>query len=343
VLKFIYRLSVDKLAIMHADAGRAIPAQIGHSNMGPSRVLESAPLQIGRGSRRPGKSGPKNRLLARWSPGKIGSLIAGIPLACAVAVWLDWHHDNAVLRRQAIEITANSTSDGARIHTINDWVYHHKGFGKNSGYFVVPALGPTPVQVLEQGGDCADKSRLVAAMLNELGIEAGLVMIASCLHCAFIHTVVEAGYEGGRMVVDPIWNVDYPSDNGGFLGVRDLAWTSLGEERVVELQRQRGAADKIAVMPATEAKFEYAVAVNWDKSVFTQTVAKIINVLGYSPDTIFRPRLLEDPKMALFWFLIIIAVGLAVASVIFRRIYNILMVSRHPDGRSSHGRGASPH
>ena len=271
-------------------------------------------------------------------------MIAGIPLAFAVGVWLDWHHDNAVLRRQATEITANSTSDAARIHAINDWVYHHKGFGKNGGYFVVPALGPTPVQVLEQGGDCADKSRLVAAMLNELGIEAGLVMIAPCLHCAFIHTVVEAGYEGGgRMVVDPIWNVDYPSDNGRFLGVRDLAWTSLGEERVVELQRQHGAADKIALMPATEAKFDYTAAVNWDKSIFTRAVAEMINVLGYSPNTIFRPRLLEDPKMALFWFLILSTFGLALASAILRRIYNILIVSRHPDGPSSRGGGASPH
>jgi hypothetical protein len=69
---------------------------------------------------------------------------------------------------------------------------------------------------MEQGGECGDKSRLVAAMLNSLGIDAGLVMIAPFQHCGFIHTVVEAQYEAGRMVVDPTWDVDYPTGDGRF-------------------------------------------------------------------------------------------------------------------------------
>ena len=124
---------------------------------------------------------------------------------------------------------------------------------KSDHYFIVPAIVPTLLQVLEAGGDCADKSRLVAAMLNELNIDAGLVMISPCPQSGFIHTVVEAQYEGGRMVVDHIWNVDYPAANGRYLGVRELAGTNLGRERVVELQSLRGAADKIAAMPEMDA------------------------------------------------------------------------------------------
>ncbi|HMD65325.1 MAG TPA: transglutaminase-like domain-containing protein, partial [Stellaceae bacterium] len=127
-------------------------------------------------------------------------------------------------------ITENLKTDSARIRAINDWVYHNKGFVKNDRYFIVAALGPTPIQVMEQGGECGDKSRLVAAMLTSLGIDAGLVMIAPCQHCGFIHTVVEAQYEAGRMVVDPTWDVDYPTGNGRFLGVRDLAGTNRGRE-----------------------------------------------------------------------------------------------------------------
>src|ERR1700737_2646610 len=70
-------------------------------------------------------------------------------------------------------------------------------------------------------------------------------MISPCLYCGFIHTVVEAQYENGRMVVDPIWNIDYPTGDARFLGVRGLA----GTKRVVELQHQRPATDKIARMP----------------------------------------------------------------------------------------------
>src|SRR5438093_11581299 len=116
---------------------------------------------------------------------------AAIPLICAISLYFSWQQDNAVLLRQALAITAHLDSDSARIRAVNDWVYHNQGFAKNHRYFLVPALGPTPGQVMQHGGDCADKSRLVAAMLNNLGIDAGLVMISPCWYCGFIHTVVE--------------------------------------------------------------------------------------------------------------------------------------------------------
>jgi hypothetical protein len=240
------------------------------------------------------------------------TILTALPFAGALGLFVDWQHDNAILHQQAVTITKNLPADSARIHAINDWVYHHHGFGKNYYYFIVPALGPTPIQVLESGGDCADKSRLVAAMLNELNIEAGLVMISPCLHCPFIHTVVEARQEGGRMVVDPIWNVDYPAADGGYLGIRDLARTNLGQQRVAELQRQRGATDKIAAMPETEGMFDYAVAINWDKNAMTAAAAATLRLLGYAPETMFRPRFLEDPKLALLLFCVCIGIGVLV-------------------------------
>ncbi len=95
-----------------------------------------------------------------------------IPFACAIGLCFTWRADNALLRTQAMAITAHLDTDSARIRAVNDWVYHNQGFDKNHHYFLVPALGPTPVQVIQHGGDCADKSRLVAAMLNNLGAVA---------------------------------------------------------------------------------------------------------------------------------------------------------------------------
>ncbi len=238
-----------------------------------------------------------------------------VPFASALGIFVDWQHDNALLRRQAVEITTNLSADSSRIRAINDWVYQNKGFGKNNHHFIASALGPTPIQVLEFGGDCADKSRLVAAMLDELNIGAGLVMISPCPNCGSIHTVVEAQSERGRMVVDPIWHVDYPTADGRFLGVRDLAGTSRGRERVAELQRERGPSDKIAVMPATEATFDYAVGMNWDKNTVTRTVAATLHLLGYTPEQMFRPRFLEDPKLALS--LLLVWIGIAIIGAIF--------------------------
>jgi hypothetical protein len=292
-------------------------------------------LWIGRPTNPLPQAPVSSSLLSRWSARRVRVALAVIPLFFATGLFVDWQHDNSIIRRQALEVTRNLTTDAERILAVNDWVYHDKGFGKNAAYFIVPSLGPTPVQVLQRGGDCADKSRLVAAMLNELGIDAGLVMIAPCLHCSFIHTVVEARYEEGRMVVDPTWDIDYPAGNGKYLGVRDLAWTTLGEERLVDLQSQRGAADKIASMPATEAKFEYAVAINWDKNGVTRAIAQAIHLLGYQPDKMFRPRLLEDPKLGLCWFLIAVTVLLTIASVSFLLIYKALVSRTQPGGRDA--------
>ena len=229
---------------------------------------------------------------------------------CAIGLYVNWLQDNAVLREQAMVITAHLDTDSARIRAVNNWVYHNKGFAPNDQYFVVPALGPTPIQVMERGGYCADKSRLVAAMLNSLDIDAGLVMISPCLYCGFIHTVVEARYESGRMVVDPTWNVDYPSGDGRFLGVTDLAGTNRGQERIAELQQLGLATDKIAHMPAADAVFEYAVAINWDKNFVIRSIAATLRLIGYQPETLFRPRILEDPKLFLSWFLIVIAAAM---------------------------------
>jgi len=239
---------------------------------------------------------------------------AAIPLICAISLYFNWRQDNAVLRRQALAITAHLDSDSARIRAVNDWVYHNKGFDPNDQYFVVSALGPTPIQVMARGGFCADKSRLVAAMLNSIGIDAGLVMISPCLYCGFIHTVVEARYEGGRMVVDPTWNVDYPTGDGRFLGVTDLSGTNRGQERVAELRHQRPVTDKIQNMPDADAAFEYAVAMNWDKNLVTRSVAATLRLMGYQPETLLRPRLLEDPKLFLISFLLGVATTMALAS-----------------------------
>jgi hypothetical protein len=139
-------------------------------------------------------------------------------------------------------------------------------------------------------------------------------MISPCLYCGFIHTVVEARYEGGRMVVDPTWNVDYPTGDGRFLGVTDLSGTNRGQERVAELRHQRPATDKIQNMPDADAAFEYAVAMNWDKNFITRSVAATLRLMGYRPETLLRPRLLEDPKLFLLAFLLELATAMALGS-----------------------------
>ena len=253
----------------------------------------------------------RRRLAGSWRFTRIAAIFAAVPLACAVAVWSSRASDEAILRDKALTITAGLTSTSARIWAINDWVYHNQGFAKNNRYFIVPALGATPLQIVQSGGDCSDKSRLVSAMLNEIGIKAGLVMLYPCEHCGPIHTVVEARDENGSMVVDPIWDVDYPAGDGRFFGVRELAGTRLGLEHRAQLQRESAIDAKIRRMPASEATFDYTAAVNWNRNPVTRAVAYALRQLGYAPENLMRPQVLEDPKLALTLVLLAAAMGLA--------------------------------
>jgi hypothetical protein len=204
-------------------------------------------------------------------------------------------------------LTRDLTTPSEKIITINHWVYRNQGFAPNDRYFLIPDLGPTPIQVLESGGDCGDKSRLVSAMLRQLGIASGLVQIFPCRDCSPIHTVVEAEYEGGRMVVDPIWDVDYPSGDARFLGVEKLAGSSRGREHIADLQSWRGAWDKIQMMPSADATFDYALGVNWQKNTLSRSTAIALRLLGYAPEHLLRPHFFEDPKLALVLSLLAIA------------------------------------
>jgi hypothetical protein len=245
---------------------------------------------------------------------RIGAMLAAIPMAGAIGVWSSWERDNAVLQQQAVAVTAGLRSNGAKISAISHWVYHNKGFERNRRFFLIPKLGPTPVQVLESGGDCADKSRLVSAMLWQIGIASGLAQIFPCENCDPIHAFVEAEYEYGRMVVDPIWDVDYSTADGKFLGIRELAGTSRGRDHLAELQRQRPITDKIHYMPASDATYDFARAVNWQKNGLTRVAAKGLRLLGYAPENWLRPHFLEDPKLAIALVLLVVAGLLAMLS-----------------------------
>jgi hypothetical protein len=256
----------------------------------------------------------RRRLLGVLYFAPVGAMLAAIPIVGAIGVWSSWESDNAVLREQAAAVTAGQQTSAAKISAISHWVHRNQGFAKNDRFFLIPALGPTPIQVLESGGDCADKSKLVSAMLWQLGIASGLAQIFPCENCGPIHVFVEAEYEYGRMVVDPLWDIDYPTADGRFLGIQELAGTSRGREHVAGLQWQRGIADKIRNMPQVDANFDFARAVNWQKNVFTRALADGLRLLGYAPESLLRPHFLEDPKLAIALFLFAVAGILAVLS-----------------------------
>mgnify|MGYP001036171805 CR=1 FL=1 len=236
----------------------------------------------------------------------IAALLAFLSGMAGIYVFFDWHSDNKQLLDFARMIVHGDNVTGRDIEQLNDLVYHTGSFAKNDNYFFLPSLGPTPIQVLREGGDCSDKSRLLAAILNEIEIPATLVMLAPCDTCPFGHTVVEAQTGDGPIVVDPVYNISFPSSVGRYHGVRDLRDNSdILHARLDELTLQRGSESKVAFYRrgADGIHYSYPVTINWEKNFLTRFIGRFLAWYTDEPSLIYRPRWLEDPKLLIAIFL----------------------------------------
>src|SRR5688572_1347087 len=110
-------------------------------------------------------------MLRRASP-SLALLLTLLSILC----WVSYRRDQARLGAIAREITAGVSAPEDRALELLHWVYQNQGFAKNEDYFLWKELRATPVDVLEEGGDCADKSRLLSSMLREIEIPSTLAM-----------------------------------------------------------------------------------------------------------------------------------------------------------------------
>jgi hypothetical protein len=220
----------------------------------------------------------------------LGSLLFGtVELA-------SWHLDRALLQSVATDVAGRGHDEVERLTRLTDWVYRNQGFVKNRRYHLWPKLGATPVQVLEQGGDCEDKSRLLVALLRELGVKSSLAMLSPCPQCRPTHTVALVETRAGWTLVDAVYNITFPDGRGGLRTIETLrAERALLERRLAELRAARGPADKINRYRVT-GHYAHLTTINWRKNALTRGVAGLIRATGAEPWSVSRPLFLDDPK-----------------------------------------------
>ncbi|WP_083924423.1 transglutaminase-like domain-containing protein [Lamprocystis purpurea] len=240
--------------------------------------------------------------------GMLAILVGVVLLGGAGLLYAEYRQESRVLREAAIGVVdADHQRDPARtVERLTRWVYNNQGFAKNSRYFLSPRFGPTPLQVLESGGDCADKSRLLAAMLDELGIPSTLVMLYAPDYARSTHTVVEARLPGFRAAADPVFDIVFPDGAGGLLGVAQLKQQpERFEARIHALAAERGPASKVAFYPTELESYRWPRTINWERMPVTRLLGSVLGWVVPQPDLLTRPRLLAEPKLlvsvALFW------------------------------------------
>ncbi len=230
--------------------------------------------------------------------------LTGIFFIClALACYGSYRVDRFALHRQAIGIVSGASAPSQKVLKLNDWLFRLKGTQANRSYFVWPRLSATPMQVLESGGDCADKSRLLTAMLRELNIESTMVMCFDRETQVPTHTVVEAAIEEGQyMVIDPAYGLHFPKvGSGGYADLLELRRDpGILDRRLDELLLTAHRRSPIPSYRRAAAAYDHAASFNWKKNAFTRFLFERLHAAyGESVYRISRPLLLEEPKLSI--------------------------------------------
>ncbi len=156
------------------------------------------------------------------------------------------------------------------------------------------------MQVLESGGDCADKSRLLTAMLREVAIPSTMAM---CFHPRTgqpTHTVVEARVETGYMVLDPTWDLCFPREGEvGYYGLLDLRRDpNILFRRLARLTPAAPPTDKIHHYNREDDVYDAVSTFNWHKNRCTCLLFVVLRSIW--ADEVYRlsrPTWIEEPKL----------------------------------------------
>ena len=196
----------------------------------------------------------------------------------------------------------------------------------NDSYFLFPLfrpLRPTASQVLEKGGDCADRSRLVITLLNLRGIHAAKWALYNAKGESK-HAVVEVDVESGKMVLDPLFGIWFPKSQGGYFGIRELRQDpSILPERLKELRAEKAkpGVDRLEFYPANDYIYTNARTINWTKNVPLRDTFEILHgMLGDRVSELHRPGFAEEPALMVIYGLAALEAFLIVLWLVMRRL-----------------------
>lgn len=208
-----------------------------------------------------------------------------------------WNADRARLRTLALATTAPAQSEAERLTRLTDWLFREVKPGKNRRFHLWRRLDATPIQVLEHGGDCEDKSKLLAVMLRELGVRSTLATLSACPSCEATHTVAMVETRAGWTIADPAYGFTFPDRRGGLHSVDTLrADPEILQSRLAELRAERGPADVINFYKRDIDHYAHLTTVNWNKNALTRGLAGLVQATGREPWSTPRPLFLDDPK-----------------------------------------------
>jgi hypothetical protein len=238
--------------------------------------------------------------------------------------YISFAQDEATLSKKAAEIAGAKTTAADRTLALLDWVHDIGQTRENDRYFVWPGLRATPVQVMESGGDCADKSRLLTALLRHVGVASTMVMCFDPRTSLSTHTVVCAFLEdASTLVVDPAYGLYFPlGDLGRFAGLAELRRNpKILDERVLALRAELPKKHPVQVYNLTTAGYSQASSLNWNRDGLMRKLHAVLHPSwGEELYSLPRPLFLEEPKLFVACVGMAFSLGLLVVQAMVLRI-----------------------
>lgn len=254
--------------------------------------------------------------MSRWSPPR-GWLLATV-VVCVVAdgaLLAKYLADDAVLRH-VVELDSN-LPPSRKVVTLLDYIDKNVVKRETTDVSFLPGLSflrPTARQVLEKGGDCADRSRLLIELLRREGVRASKVALHDRQGVPQ-HAVVRADIEDddGSMVVDALFGMYFPDGRGGFYSVHDIRNDeSILENRIRELAPTQ---PHTREYPLELYTYQEPRTINWSKSWGMQQLYRILYaIMGPRVDDLPRPAIVGDPVLLTLVFAVttqlVVALGM---------------------------------
>ena len=233
-----------------------------------------------------------------------GAVVAVATCSLAAAGWcyLLYRQDRVRLRTVAVQVTSRSDTQAQKVLSLLHWVHERGARTNNSSYFVLRRMRATPLQVLDGGGDCADKSRLLTALLREVGIPATMAMCFDARTGRPAHTFVEARIGGDTcMAVDPAYDLYFPRPGStGYYDLLDLRRDSgILTRRIDQLCTESSQACEVfRYYAGPSAEYNNASSINWNKNAFARLLHDCLRwPLGDAVYRLQRPTVLEEPRL----------------------------------------------
>lgn len=233
----------------------------------------------------------------------------GLLIIVEIFIFYKYINDNIYFLNISKNVINSSDTQNTKVIKLLEYVREKIPSKKNDRYFLLPIfkfMRPTPRQVIEFGGYCANKSRLLITLLQLNGISASKIALYDDAGVSQ-HAVVEVEInKGEKMVVDPTYGLYFPKGGNTYYNLDDLRKDEkILVQRIKELVMDNLKNDHIPDLskyPLNQYVYRHPRTINWEKSIFMKCTYTLLSLmLGERINYIKRPTFVERPVLMIFY------------------------------------------